>query len=123
MSLFPKPCRKELQQTGLFAITFPIHSQNKGIFLMKIIMNAMLLLAFSLAPIAAFAADAGPTKGTKSYQATKSNTPDGQTETQDIRAENTQKPQDIAPAAGANEERMEPQGKSFKEDIRLPRKN
>lgn len=90
---------------------------------MKTTLIMVMLLVVVTAPAAVFAADGGPTKGTKSYQSAKSNTAEEQPAAQDIRAENTQKPQDIAPAAGVSEDRTEPQGKSFKEEIRLPRKN
>lgn len=90
---------------------------------MKKLLKMLILLAFVSAPVAAFAADGGPTKGTKSYQAAKSNTPQEQPTAPEMRAENTQKPQDIAPAAGAMEKPAMSEGKSFKEDIRLPRKN
>lgn len=91
---------------------------------MKIISNTLLLIAILSAPVSAVFAAEGPTKGTKSYQAPKAKADEASAQGQSMKAENTQKPQDIAPAAGGME-KAEPEnkGKSFKEEIRLPRKN
>lgn len=91
---------------------------------MKIISNTLLLVAILFTPVAATFAAEGPTKGTKSYQAPKAKADEAAAQGQSMRAENTQKPQDIAPAAGGMDvQPADKADKSFKEEIRLPRKN
>lgn len=61
------------------------------------------------------------TKGSKSYQSSKSKTQDGTVAVQQDAADVTK----IEPAAGANDDvvQSDEKGKSFKEEMRLPRKN
>ncbi len=90
---------------------------------MKSVLKQMLMTVAAITVIApAFAAEPRmPTKGTKFYQSSKST--DAQTSGQDQAA--AQPPsdvQDIAPAAGATEEKADT-GRSLREEMRLPRKN
>lgn len=90
---------------------------------MKSVMKQMLIAAVALLAVApAFAADnvdapRAPTKGTKSYQVSRE-----ASAPEEITAINDKAVQDIAPAAGATEEKAD-EGKTLREEIRLPRKN
>jgi hypothetical protein len=96
----------------------------KGASIVKNIYKSLLLIAILIAPAASVFAAEGPTKGTKSYQSAKAQADEAPAQTQTMKAENTQKPQDIAPAAGGLEEDAgQKAGKAFMEEIRLPRKN
>ena len=59
------------------------------------------------------------TKGTKSYQAAKSKTE----QTFEAAKEEQVDVTNIEPAAGGDMDAPKPEGKSFKEEMRLPRKN
>lgn len=84
-----------------------------------------LMAVFVAAP--AFAADATsprmPTKGTKSYQASRPQPAPSATTEQQAAATETANPQDIAPAAGAMDEQKADKGFNLRDEMRLPRKN
>lgn len=92
-------------------------------FVVKQIVMAAAVLTIAVPAFAAETAGAPrmPTKGTKSYQTGRAQTTEDKTQT----IADTSKPEDvqnIAPAAGATEDKADT-GKSFKEEMRLPRKN
>jgi len=85
-------------------------------------MKKLLLLGVSVFVVATPAMAASPTKGTKSYQAAKSD--EAQQPADVAAAETPADPSKIEPAAGdtADAGATSDEGKSFKEEIRLPRK-
>lgn len=89
-----------------------------------VVKQAVMAAALLIVTAPAFAGEAHmPTKGTKSYQTAHTQVPEQTDITAD--AADTAKPEDvqnISPAAGATDEPAE-NGKSFKEEMRLPRKN
>ncbi len=86
--------------------------------------HSLLAVAAVIASTPAFAADTTspriPTKGTKSYQVSRSQP--STTEEQQATAE-TANPQDIAPAAGATDDQKADKGFNLRDEMRLPRKN
>ncbi len=90
---------------------------------MSIFSKLLVLLAFVAISTPVMASEKAPTKGTKSYQAAHATVKETASDMQ-VRAENTKDEhvQDIAPAAGGMEEPKQA-GKSFREEMRLPRKN
>jgi hypothetical protein len=92
----------------------------KGIFMKNIVKQLVIFFALGLfiAPVMA----AETTKGTKSYQAQAEKTAETAVITpEEPKAEDAAK---IAPAAGeAQDAEPAEQGKSWKEEMRLPRKN
>lgn len=84
----------------------------------KVAIFAALTLTIALPAISA----ERPTKGTKPYQAAKSDQQD-QTYTEAAQQEQPADVTQIEPAAGADMETPKSEGKSFKEEMRLPRKN
>ena len=80
----------------------------------------VIALAFLIA-VPAVAAE-GPTKGTKSYQAARSEQP---AQTQEAQPTQAQDAANIAPAAGDTAEAQDADGqtKTMREEMRLPRKH
>lgn len=85
---------------------------------MKTLVKMTIIAAALIAATPAFAGESRPTKGTKSYQIDRS---DAKTE-QTAEAKTADDVQNIAPAAGDTQMDVS-EGKSMKEEIRLPRKN
>jgi flagellar biosynthesis component FlhA len=77
------------------------------------------LFIFALAP--AMAAEQGITKGTKTYQQARSDSQEIKSQQEEQAVSTTQDVSTIEPAAGEQEQTQT--DKTFKEEIRLPRKN
>lgn len=90
---------------------------------MKNIVKQVLMLAVLLGAAPAFAE--GPTKGTKSYQAARSEKPAQPEQTADAAPVTANDASQIAPAAGDTDAPQDhaAQGKTMREEMKLPRKN
>jgi hypothetical protein len=86
---------------------------------MTSITKAALFAALSLTLAFPASAAERPTKGTKSYQAAKTDSE----QSFETAKEEPVDVSDIEPAAGGDMDMPQSEGKSFKEEMRLPRKN
>ena len=91
---------------------------------MKNIVKQTLILAVLTLAIPAIAAE-GPTKGTKSYQSARSEKPAQPEQTDEQAITAADDVSQIAPAAGdtTDAKNESEQGKTMREEMRLPRKN
>lgn len=91
---------------------------------MKTVVKQVLVLAALMLAVPAMAAE-GPTKGTKSYQSARAEKPADQTQASTETPATAQEAANMAPAAGdtALTEEKADEGKTMREEMRLPRKN
>ena len=91
---------------------------------MKNIVKQALILAILLVTTPALAGE-GPTKGTKSYQAARAEKPAQPEQTADAVPVTAKDVSQIAPAAGDTAEPQDApaEGKTMREEMKLPRKN
>lgn len=91
---------------------------------MKNIVKQALMLAVLLAAAPSIAAE-GPTKGTKSYQSARNEKPAQPQEAANAAPVTADDVSQIAPAAGdtADVQDKADEGKTMREEMRLPRKN